>query len=135
MSRFPRGWIETAIGGAAGTAGGGALGLALSSSYVERRPAEGFEDLGTLIVSTVVGAWLGAVLGVFLALKLMKRSRPVLSGFLFALLGSFLLPLFGRVGTFVAPESLPDGMGSALLWITVSVAAAVCVRLPFDDEN
>lgn len=133
--RLPRGWFATAAGGVIGTVVGGFLGLAISSAYVDSYQSDGLEGLGTMIVGTLASAWLGAVLGAALMLKLFGYANRLASGFVFAVLGVILLMGLGFIGQLVLPQPLHANFGLAMLCVISPLLAGILARKLTGDRT
>lgn len=74
----PRDFVETLVGGLAGATIGVILGLPVANAFSEN----GLEAVATALLILFVGLCVGAALGVGIALKLRRRTRPLLTAFM-----------------------------------------------------
>lgn len=74
----PKGFIETVVGGLAGATIGVFVGLPIANAFSEG----GLEGVATALLILFLALCAGAALGVGIALKIRKRTRPLLTAFM-----------------------------------------------------
>ena len=127
--RLPKGWFATLAGGVLGTGAIGFLGAMVVMQYIDTYSTDGLESLGTMIVGTLVSAFLGAAIGAALMLKAFHHDRAWASGFTFAVLGVIVLTIISTLGQLIVPQPLHDSVGAVGLALLTPVTAAIVTRM------
>ena len=133
---LPVGWVATLLGGVLGGVVGGFLGVIVGSAYADKYGSGDLGDLIYVVIATPAGAWFGAALGVAGMLKVFGRSRPLMSGFVFAAVhvaSSVAIFAFGEIFT---PQEFNETVGVAIIAVVPPVGAAILSRwlLARDEE-
>lgn len=131
--RFPRGWLATLAGGVSGVAVVGVLGVVAGWAYAGAYGTGGLEDLIYPAIGACVGAWFGAALGAAGLLKLRHHSRPIASGFVFAVIGTMLIVALVAFGSYFLPQGFNETVGVAVIIVVPPVGAALVTRRLLED--
>jgi hypothetical protein len=131
--RFPRGWLATLVGGVLGAGLVGIIGMAAGWAWADAYGTGGFEDLIYPAIGTCIGAWFGSALGAAVLLKLRHHQRPLMSGFVFAVVGVMLIVALFAFGSNLLPQAFNETIGVAVIIVVPPVGAALIARRILED--
>lgn len=121
------GYVASPVGAVAGAFGGAAAGIAAGFAYAGlfiREDGSGFEELEAAGTGLLVGAAVGAGLGSWLAVALVRHARPALTG---ALTAAIVPAIPGVLYRFVDTLESPRWLMPAI-WLGLIAAAAIVAR-------
>ena len=127
------GYLTAGLGALLGGGAGAGLGFLTGMAYSERyMPDAELEGIIPVVIGELLGVWLGAVAGVWIALNLMRRVAARPTGFLLAAAlpawGIVSLPSFYWLIQQLSGDDIPDVLQVVVPVVILCVPPALVAR-------